>query len=100
MKYKYLDVPFCRVIMNRPYWKHEEELDVTETITAGDVIDHAMMLFNNATFLCFAHGNIDKQQVMCTYFATITLVRSDRFMDDFFNRSCLHIRRYVTQNSW
>lgn len=65
--------------MDRPYWKHEEELSATETITAGDVIDYARMLFNNATFLCFAHGNIDKQQVIGTHLATctITLVMSD-----------------------
>lgn len=59
--------------MDRPYWKHEEQLNATHAITADDVIDHAKMLFDNATFLCFAHGNIDRQQVMCTHCITCSL---------------------------
>ena len=53
----------ARVIMERPYWKHEEELDETENITPSDVRAHAEMLLSNASFLCFAHGNINQDQV-------------------------------------
>ena len=49
--------------MARPYWKHEQQLNQTGDISVGDVMAHAEQLFSNATFLCFAHGNIDKQQV-------------------------------------
>ena len=57
--------------MERPYWKHEEEVEETRNISLDDVIEHAEMLFTNASFLCFAHGNIDKEQVMyCTRLST------------------------------
>ena len=51
--------------MERPYWKHEEEVNETLTITTDDVIAHAEALFSDASFLCFAHGNINQTQVHC-----------------------------------
>ena len=54
-----------RVVMERPYWKLEEELAVVNdvNITADDVIQHAVKLFTDASFLCFAHGNINQELV-------------------------------------
>ena len=51
--------------MERPYWKLEEELAVVNnvTLTADDVVQHAVKLFTNASLLCFAHGNIDQELV-------------------------------------
>ena len=54
--------------MERPYWKHEEELLETRSITDfADIKDHAMKLFSDASFLCFAHGNINQEQVLLPY---------------------------------
>ena len=50
--------------MERPYWKHEEEAHEAMDITADEVVEHVMELFSNASFLCFAHGNINQAQVL------------------------------------
>ena len=54
--------------MERPFWKLEEELAVVNdvTITADDVIQHAENLFASASYLCFAHGDINEDMV-CVY---------------------------------
>ena len=51
--------------MERPYWKHEEQLAVVDdvTLTVDDIIEHAKTLFTGASFLCFAHGNINETKV-------------------------------------
>ncbi|CAI8033878.1 Nardilysin-like [Geodia barretti] len=68
--YKYSNLPYRyiynyiqQVVMERPYWKLEEELAVVNdvNITADDVIQHAVKLFTDASFLCFAHGNINQE---------------------------------------
>ena len=54
--------------MERPFWKHEQEVDQAQDIVIDEVIDHAKMLFSNASFLCFAHGNIDQKQVKYPFY--------------------------------
>jgi insulysin len=63
LPYRYIYRYLQQVIMERPYWKHEEELLETRSITDfAEVKDHAMKLFSDASFLCFAHGNINQEQ--------------------------------------
>ena len=54
------------VIMERPYWKHEQLFNETLSVSFEDVVTHAEQLFSNASVICFAHGNIAEEQVTPT----------------------------------
>ena len=50
--------------MERPYWKNDQVVHHMKNLTVSDIESFAITeLLDNLTLLCFAHGNIDKQNV-------------------------------------
>ena len=50
--------------MERPYWTNEQLIAELEGLEHTDVVDFGLrQILNNATLMCFAHGNVDQQNV-------------------------------------
>ena len=55
--------------MERPHWDNWQLLEETRKATLNDVLDHMTnSLLQNVSLLCFAHGNVNRQQACAISF--------------------------------
>ena len=53
----------CRVVLERPYWRHWELLSEVKKLGLEEISSFANNLLSNINLLCFAHGNVNQSKV-------------------------------------
>ena len=53
----------CRVVLERPYWRHWELLSEVKKLGLEEIEPFANNLLSNINLLCFAHGNVNQSKV-------------------------------------
>ena len=53
----------CRVVLERPYWRHWELLSEVKKLGLEEIESFANNLLSNINLLCFAHGNVNQSKV-------------------------------------